>query len=221
MLLLSVQTVYLIISHHLIIKMTKLANRTKSKSKKTRLFNKINELKRKYNKAVEQQAFQQQLDLLNEINVKSTLAYHQICRIKNRTIKSRDFCDLQTMLEHQRDHFNAVPHKWTKKETIESEFLKSKLIAKQIFTRKVVERELRHLNEKKLLLVKFQHPLSNVYPLIALKLFVIFLSYHISLEIYLNHGQKLELLRYLRTKALKMNQYTIDLLVTSSFEEII
>ena len=124
-------------------------NRTKSKNRRIKLIKDIKKLKKEYNKAVEQQVFQKQLAILDELSKSSTLAYHKICNIKNNTIRAREYCELSKMLAFQKNHFKSTPHSWNKLKRGDKENSNAGIVANSLFTRKIVENELKHLNMKK------------------------------------------------------------------------
>eukprot|EP00834_Sanchytrium_tribonematis_P004596 NODE_236_length_11993_cov_1.471078.p2 type:complete len:825 gc:universal NODE_236_length_11993_cov_1.471078:7666-10140(+) len=122
--------------------------RSSSNKNRSKLLKKIKKKRKVFNKMVEQQVYQTRIDKINEFNTNSTLAYHEMCKIKNITSKSNDFCKLEDMIQYQKQHFGGDTVNWPKKEqSINSEEIVK--MANEIFTRTIIKRELRYLNCKK------------------------------------------------------------------------
>eukprot|EP00834_Sanchytrium_tribonematis_P006058 NODE_415_length_7892_cov_0.421917.p1 type:complete len:726 gc:universal NODE_415_length_7892_cov_0.421917:6738-4561(-) len=124
-------------------------SRSKSKYRKSKILKQIQSSRKQYNKLVEQQVFQTQLELMEDLSKDPSSAYQKLCQIKNKTTKAQVFCEIDEMIEFQKEHFNHKQHEWKKDFLSTEDINKSKEIIAKIFTTKIIKSELQHLNIKK------------------------------------------------------------------------
>eukprot|EP00834_Sanchytrium_tribonematis_P006920 NODE_560_length_6068_cov_0.517005.p1 type:complete len:1953 gc:universal NODE_560_length_6068_cov_0.517005:181-6039(+) len=123
--------------------------RTRNKSKKKQLLKQIQQSRAFYNAEAKKQVIETQLEVVEELFKDPNAAYHKLCEIKNKISKTNLFCDIQDMLDYQKQHFNHRTHEWIKQELTETEKLRTKLVISQLFTTNKIKSELKYLNIKK------------------------------------------------------------------------
>ena len=104
--------------------------------RRAQLYQSIKQLRRQYNKIVEQEVYQKQLDIYDEVEKNSISVYHTLCKIKNNTSTTKNYCNLEDMLEFQNQHFNSKNRSWANQKLTYAQQSISILNAKDLFTRK-------------------------------------------------------------------------------------
>eukprot|EP00834_Sanchytrium_tribonematis_P002153 NODE_61_length_26588_cov_1.146778.p1 type:complete len:1075 gc:universal NODE_61_length_26588_cov_1.146778:9135-5911(-) len=125
-------------------------SRVKSRRRRIILLKEIKQCRKKYNSEMENQVYQNHLEVLEEINKDSTNAYHKLCKIKNSNFNpNRIFCNEEEMIAYQKNHFDAPNHSWNKKHTSEEQINRAYQESKSLFSCEKIRKEARRLNTRK------------------------------------------------------------------------